>query len=106
MDIDYRLIGERLKQARVKKNLTQEILAEKLGISTAFLSRIERGSSKINLKRLVEICSILNINTGYIINGVNQESNSYLNEEFERLLKVCPKDKLRLVYDVIKVIVS
>lgn len=106
MDIDYKLIGERIKEARLKKNLTQEKLAEKLGISTAFLSRLERGSSQINLKRLIEICSILDVNVGYIINGINQKSNSYLNKEFEKLIEICPKDKLRMVYEILKVIVN
>ena len=51
MALNYSIIGERLKQARMNKKLTQEKLAEKLDVSVAFLSRIERGSSYINLKR-------------------------------------------------------
>ncbi len=50
MALDYNIIGERLKQARLYKKLTQENLAEKLDVSVAFLSRIERGSSLISLK--------------------------------------------------------
>ena len=103
--IDYKLIGERIKNARLKKSFTQEDLAEKLGISTAFLSRIERGNSQINLKRLVELCTILDINPGYIINGTDKNSKSYLNKEFEKLIENCPKDKLRMLYDIIKVII-
>lgn len=48
MALDYHIIGERLKKARVEKNMTQEKLAEQLDVSIAFLSRIERGSSHIN----------------------------------------------------------
>ena len=44
MALDYNIIGERLKKARIDNNLTQEKLAEKLDVSIAFLSRIERGS--------------------------------------------------------------
>ena len=39
--IDYQLIGSRLKQARKAANLTQEALAEKVFLSTVYLSRIE-----------------------------------------------------------------
>lgn len=106
MDIDYKLIGERIKESRLKKKLTQENLAEKLGISTAFLSRLERGSSQINLKRLVEVCTILDTNPGHLLTGVNQKSNSYLNREFEEILKSCPKDRLKMVYEIIKVVVN
>lgn len=52
MALDFNIIGQRLKKARLDKNLTQEMLAEKLDVSVAFLSRIERGNSHINLKRL------------------------------------------------------
>lgn len=61
MALDYNIIGQRIKKARQNKHLTQEDLAEKLDVSVAFLSRIERGSSHINLKRLNQICDILNI---------------------------------------------
>ena len=55
MALDYNIIGQRLKKARQNKHLTQENLAEKLDLSVAFLSRIERGSSHINLKRLNQV---------------------------------------------------
>ena len=42
MALDYTVIGQRIKQARLAKNLTQEDLAEKIDISVAFLSRVER----------------------------------------------------------------
>ena len=52
MAIDYSVIGSRIKEARLSKNLTQEELADQIDISVAFLSRVERGNSHINLKRL------------------------------------------------------
>ena len=106
MALDYNIIGERLKQARISKNLTQENLAEKLDVSVAFLSRIERGSSFINLKRLNQICSILNVTEGEILNGVSKESHSYLNKELSNLLKDCPPEKINLIYNIAKIIVE
>ena len=58
MALDFTIIGQRLKKTRLSKKMTQESLAEQLDISVAFLSRIERGKTHINLKRLSEICSI------------------------------------------------
>ena len=63
------MIGEKLKKARIDKKLTQEKLAEKLDVSIAFLSRIERGNSHISLKRLSEVCDILGVTEGYILNS-------------------------------------
>ena len=91
MALDYKIIGERIRKARVDSNLTQENLAEKLDVSVAFVSRIECGTTHVNLTRLSEICSILNIDEGQIINGVSTDSKNYLSDEFNELLKTCPK---------------
>ena len=104
MAIDYSVIGERLKRARKEKDFTQEQLAEKLDVSIAFLSRVERGSSQINLKRLCQICEILGITEGEILNGASSKSAKYLDADFANLLKNCSSDKQKLIYDVAKVI--
>ena len=106
MALDYNVIGERLKQARINKKLTQENLAEKLDVSVAFLSRIERGSSFINLKRLNQICSILDVSEGEILNGVSKNSSDYLSKDLSALIKNCSPDKMRLIYNIAKVIVE
>lgn len=104
MATDYNVIGERIKKARKAKNMTQEKLAEKLDVSIAFLSRIERGSSQINLKRLGQICEILDITEGEILNGSTNKSARYLEAYFSQLLKTCSPEKQKLIYDVAKVI--
>lgn len=106
MALDYKLIGKRIKDERVKKGYTQEYLSEKLNFTTGFLSRIERGNSEINLKRLNQICEILGIQEGAILNGVSTESKSYLSDEFSNLLKDCPPDKTKLIYKIAKEIVE
>ena len=106
MALDYNIIGERLKKARVEKNMTQEKLAEQLDVSIAFLSRIERGSSHINLKRLDQLCDLLDVTEGYLLNGASNSSNNYLNKEFAELLKGCSPDTQKLIYNVAKVIVD
>lgn len=106
MALDYNIIGERLKQARKAKNLTQENLAEKLDVSIAYLSRIERGDALLNLKRLSQICEILDVSEGEILNGTSLKSSSYLSQDFSDLIKNCPPEKLRLIYDIAKIIIE
>lgn len=48
-------IGVRIRKERERQNLTQEQLAEKLGISKSFLSKMESGQKPISLIRLIEI---------------------------------------------------
>lgn len=106
MALDYKLMGSRIHTARVNKGLTQEVLAEKLDVSIAFLSRVERGTTEINLKRLSQICALLDVTEGEILNGSSSSSKSYLNSDFSILLKNCPPEKLKLIYDISKVIIN
>ncbi len=85
MSLDYSIIGERLKKARKDKKLTQEQLAEKLDVSVAFLSRVERGDVKINLPRLNQVCDILDISISYILTGSGSNSKNYLNEDLAEI---------------------
>ena len=104
MALDYNIIGERLKKARTERGLTQEKLAEKMDVSIAFLSRIERGSSHISLKRLSQVCEILGITEGSILNGSSSNSQVYLASEFDELLKNVRPEKQKLIYKIAKVI--
>ncbi|MGN1326474.1 MAG: helix-turn-helix domain-containing protein [Clostridia bacterium] len=104
MAVDYSIIGSRIKKARLEAGLTQQEMAEKTNLSIAFISRVERGSSHINLKRLSEFCSILNVSEGYILNGVSDSDDKYLYEEFNDILKKCSPEKQKLIYKLSKMI--
>ena len=106
MALDYSIIGERIRKSRLEKKLTQEVLAEKLNVSVAFISRIERGSTHVNLKRLSQICAILDIDEGTILNGTSMESKNYLSEEFAILLKDTSTETQRLIFDIARLIVK
>ena len=57
--IDYTDMGHRIRIARRKQSLTQEALAEKVGISASFLGHIERGSRIASLETLIALCNTL-----------------------------------------------
>ena len=62
-------LGVMLKEARVEANLTQEELAEKTGTKKSYISRIERGSSDIQISTYYKLIEIglgkqLNISIG------------------------------------------
>ena len=104
MAIDFTIIGSRLKNARKNKGLTQEQLVEKMGVSIAYLSKIETGKIHINLERLSQICDILEITEGEILNGVSIDSDKYLNSEFNTILKKCNPKQQKLAYKIIQCI--
>lgn len=104
MAVDFSIIGKRLKEARKKKGLTQEQLSEKMGVSIAYLSKVETGKIHINLERLSEICSILDVTEGEILNGVSNHSEKYLHSEFNELLRKCSPKNQKLAYQILQVI--
>ena len=104
MALDYTIIGERLKKARLEKNLTQEQLAEQIDVSIAFLSRVERGSSHINLKRLTQVAEILGVSPGYLLTGSNMKSKDYMKDDFIELLGKCTPSQQRLIYQIAELI--
>lgn len=106
MAIDYGVIGSRIKQARLAKNMTQEDLADKIDISVAFLSRVERGNSHINLKRLNQLCDLLDVSEGYLLNGASSNSQNYLDKEFTDLIKSVSPETQKMIYNVAKTIVD
>lgn len=55
-------IASRIRELRITKNMTQEQLAEKIGIDVSYLGRIERGkSSNIQISTLEKIVNALDV---------------------------------------------
>lgn len=100
MSPDYNVIGRRIKNARIEQGLTQEELADKIDVSIAFMSRVERGNSKINLKRLTQIAEILSVSPGYLLTGSNTASKDYLRDDFRQVLDKCSPQQQRLIYAI------
>lgn len=57
--MDYIAFGQRIRRIRKEKSLTQEALAEQVGISASFLGHIERGSRIASLETLMQLCRAL-----------------------------------------------
>lgn len=57
--LNYKLIGNRLKDKRKKQGLTQERVAELADLSPQHISGIETGGAKVSLPALVQLCNIL-----------------------------------------------
>ena len=53
-------IGSRIRASRMSIGLTQEQLAEKVGVSWSTISSLERGMHMVSLERLLDICEALN----------------------------------------------
>jgi len=56
-DIDTVVLGYKIKQKRIELKMSQEELAEKIGIDQSDLSKIEKGSANPSIKMLSRIAS-------------------------------------------------
>lgn len=98
MNIDYAQIGARIKQCRRGRRITQESLAEKLGVSVGYVSQVERGVTKISLDLLASIATILHCELAYFLDGVTLGQRSYLETALqEQIGKLSPTQKQLLL---------
>lgn len=82
-EIDYKSVGERIKNSRISKNITQDKLAELIDINPSHLSNIERGKTKMSTDTLANIARSLNISIDYLLFGdVTLEYNQFTNIAF------------------------
>ncbi len=59
--MDQTHFGNQISRLRQNKNMTQEQLAARIGVTPQALSRWERGQSLPDLTLLTEICQILEV---------------------------------------------
>ena len=65
--MDYYMIGQKIRKFRKGCGLSQEQLAEKVGISTTHLSHIETGNTKLSLPVFVDIAEALSVQTDELL---------------------------------------
>lgn len=84
-------IGSNLRMFRIQKKLRQEDLAEKAGVSTNYISMIERGEKIPSLETFIILINVLDVSSDMVlcdvINHGYQIKNSLLNDEMEGLSK-------------------
>lgn len=106
MALDYMMIGQRLKKARREKGITQEVIAEKLDCSVPYISRIECGRVKVNLTRLSQICHVLDIPEGKILNGANIPTSEMDSNHIQHIFESCSPAKQSLIYKIVELIAN
>lgn len=62
MPTDERTIGQRIRELRGLKGLTQEVLAEYANLSVNYVGEIERGDVKASVRSLISIARALKVN--------------------------------------------
>ena len=61
------MVGERLKQARKEKGITQEEAGKALGILQTAYSRFERGVFQLNYDQIIILCRLFDCSADYLL---------------------------------------
>ena len=103
--MDYYKIGQKIRKFRKAQGISQEELAEKIGISTTHMSHIETGNTKLSLSVFVDIANALNVQTDDLLNDREILGISKANRELSEILENCTAEQLNVVADVVKTVV-
>lgn len=98
IELNYKLIGKRLRAIRKKRKLTQEEVAELANLSAQHISGIERGSAPVSLPALVRLCNVLKTTPdGVLLDSVATLVKPNLIREVEAVFADATADEMYLM---------
>lgn len=77
-----------------------------MDVSNAYISKIERGKTSVNLDNLDKICTELDVSLEFILSGASTSSENYMQDEIVELLKDCSPAQIKLISRIIKSIMD
>ena len=84
--MDKIALGKRVKEARNKAHITQEVLAEKADIAVSYLGEIERGEKTPSLDVLTGIANSLEVSCDYLLRDSVESGTVYVDADISRKL--------------------
>lgn len=96
-------IGTRIQQAREISGYTQEKLADKVDVSTQYISDLERGIVGTSVPTLIKICNTLCISSDYILMGRSGQNDvsGILNR-----LQYLSQDEIKIIENSINLMIE
>lgn len=102
--MDYYAIGQRIRKVRKARGISQEELAEKVGISTTHMSHIETGNTKLSLPVFVDLAEALEIRTDELLYDISVADRSISMDAIAEVLDQCTTPQLKLIADLVKTV--
>lgn len=103
---ELKLFGLRMKELRMVRKLSQEQLAEKAGISSKYMSRIETGQHFPSLDIIKKLANALHVELKDFFEFAHEAGNTKeLKDAISELLKEADDDKLRLAVKILRAVV-
>lgn len=91
-------LGNKLAEARKKQNLTQEQLAERLGVTRQAVSRWESDAAYPETDKIVRVAQILEVSCDYLLQDGVDERGKPVTSPVTRLLKQAQGKRVKLTF--------
>ena len=101
MQINYILLGQRIRAIRTKKGITQMELAERIDRSPAYMRYVETAYKFCSLDTLVGVANELNVSTDDLLDSLTN-TIKVSNHEFAAILSDCSDYEMRVLLDMVK----
>lgn len=103
-ELDFVNIGQRIREVRIGRKLTQEYVAEKTGVNVSHISNLETGKVKVSLTLLVQICNTLDTTVDYILENEYHAPTSVIEKELLNTVSGMDNSKLETLLRIAKVL--
>lgn len=94
-------LGNRIRQERQRRGITQEQLAEKVDISVNFMSLIENGRN-MSIETLVKISNALGVSVDYLLSDTVAINGDVISEQIVQHLSPLSDDEKLFFLNIIK----
>jgi transcriptional regulator with XRE-family HTH domain len=100
MSLNFKLIGLRIKESRLRKRMSQAELAERIDMSVSYISRIETAKKQASLNSLVRIANALGVTVDHMLNGNQTSDSAEYRIDLVQLLEGCTSCEKRIIYEI------
>lgn len=100
--MDRITLGKRIREERQKLNLTQEMLAEDIDLTTAYIGQIERGERNLTLENLVKVANRLGVTIDYLLADSLSSSNDTYIVQLAQLLNERTLQEKEMAVDILR----
>lgn len=104
--MDYKRLGMRIRQERLRLSLTQAQLAEAVDISDTYMGAIERGERNLTLDTLVRLVNRLGVTVDYLLSDSVDGSDANIMEQFRQIIDCQPLERKQMAIHVLRTIFS
>lgn len=104
--MNYKRLGERIREERKRLNLTQAQLAEAIDISDTYMGAIERGERSLTLDTLVRLVNRLGVTVDYLLSDSVTDTDSNIMEQFKQIIDRQPLERKQMAVNVLRTIFS